>query len=105
MEMTIPPIPEEVLQRARVLGYLPSEYLDSVVELINQASARGLEATTRAFNEIVPKLDDMVAHCLFFRLWKEPNFEKGIKSAMFQSREVSAWIKRNADFLHAAITR
>lgn len=99
--MTIQDIPEEVIGRAQVLGYMPDEYTDPVFNSIRECSESGHDELVAKIDEVVPKFSNMALVYVFRRLMLEGG-EK-VKVAMFHSREVTKWVKANQYELHKTI--
>lgn len=96
----IQPIPEDVLERSKVLGYLPDEYLKSAASFIEQTIMEGPEihhdrrlVEVPALDETINKIDDTSAAYLFRMLYL--NASRKVKTAIYHSKAVTAWIKRN----------
>lgn len=101
--MSVESIPQEVLIKAEVLGYLPEEYVEPAAQLIEEASkTQELDELVATIDDILPKFTDFAADSLFRRLLFKGNIQK-VKNAIFNSKEVAAWVKRNRDRLMASI--
>lgn len=82
-------IPEEVLARGEVLGYLPDEYVDGAAEIIkSQEPGKIMEKVDQFF----PKFSDQAAEKLLRMLMMS---QEDVKSGLYKSREVAKWIEKN----------
>lgn len=90
---------KDVLERSKVLGYLPGEHIESAASFIEQAIMEGPEiifgdlVEVTALDETINKIDDASVAHLLRRLY--PNASDKVRMAIHQSKGITAWIKRN----------
>jgi len=91
-------IPEAELFKAEVLGYLPEEYVEPAVKVIESQNPGEMG---KKINEILPKFSGIAGSFLLRRLMTMGN--ENVKLATIRSEEVNKWIKAHQDELNAAV--
>lgn len=93
-------IPEEVLTRGEVLGYLPDEYVDGAAEIIKSQEP---EKIMEKVEQLFPKFSAQAAETLIRTLMMTGS--QDVKNALYRSREVGKWIEKNRDMVMRSIHR
>lgn len=95
-------IPQEVLFRAKVLGYLPEEYIGHALKAIEASSEEGPEKMLCTIDKLLPliKSSPEKVHKVLHRIWLQ-NAKKnnGVVKALVNMKSFYKWAQENNDFL------